>query len=354
MQSSFAGPRFLLQVAILVGVALVLSTSDRLAAAQPQPATETDSDVEILAPVYVTLMLARDEAVHAELRLARGQTSAIAAAVTEVDHPLWLLRDVPVKKCAAKLDHHLATLRGHLERTLSAEQLARFNQLVMQARGSKALLAADVVKRLELSSAQREQLEKLVAETKRGSLDPRRIEEVLSPEQHVVVAAMFGKPFDLAQVTRVGCVAPELHGVAAWINSEPMSLSQLRGKVVVVHSWAFGCVNCIHNMPHYQAWFERFPKSGLTIIGIHTPETSGERSLDNLRDNVKQREIAYPVAFDAASENWKAWANSMWPSVYLIDKRGRVRAWWYGELNWQGARGEDTMRGKIEHLLAEK
>jgi hypothetical protein len=92
----------------------------------------------------------------------------------------------------------------------------------------------------------------------------------------------------------------------------------------------------------------------VTIIGIHTPETESERSLDNLRRNVTERGIKYPVAFDAASKNWQAWANNMWPSVYLIDKRGQVRAWWYGELNWQGGHGEEQMRKKIEELVAEK
>lgn len=62
----------------------------------------------------------------------------------------------------------------------------------------------------------------------------------------------------------------------------------------------------------------------------------------------------YPVAVDAAAENWKAWGNHLWPSVYLVDKEGRVRYWWYGELNWQGARGEEIMRKRIEELLAEK
>ena len=70
-------------------------------------------------------------------------------------------------------------------------------------------------------------------------------------------------------------------------------------------------------------------------------------------ERTSARKIAYPVAFDAAAENWGAWGNNMWPSVYLVDKRGRVRFWWYGELNWQGGHGEEYMRQKIAELLAE-
>jgi thiol-disulfide isomerase/thioredoxin len=156
-----------------------------------------------------------------------------------------------------------------------------------------------------------------------------------------------------SEITDVPC-APELRQVDGWINTEPLTLRELRGKVVVVHFWAFGCINCIRNLPHYQAWYERFPPKQVTIVGIHTPETESERSLDNLRRKVEEYKIAYPVAFDAKSENWKAWANNMWPSVYLIDKQGHVRQWWYGELNWQGAKGEESMRSKIQELIDEK
>ena len=176
----------------------------------------------------------------------------------------------------------------------------------------------------------------------------------MTAQQQTQLSQLLGKPFDLDRVTKVGCVAPELRDVSAWINSSPLTLQQLRGKVVVVHFWAFGCINCIRNLPHYDSWNEKFAKSGLTIVGMHTPETESERSLENLKRQVNERKIEYPVAFDASAQNWKAWANDMWPSVYLIDKQGRVRNWWYGELNWKGATGEEFFRKRIEELLNEK
>jgi thiol-disulfide isomerase/thioredoxin len=323
-------------------------------AAQVEQATDDAAGIEIPAPAYVTLMLARDPAVHAELGLDAKGVKAVQAAVAVVDHPLWILRDVPVPKCADKLEELRRQLRTALDAALAPEQLQRFDQLVMQARGSKALVAPDVRERLRLADEQFEGLQRIVAEAKPGTLDSQKVLALLSPEQRGTLAAMFGKRFDLARVTQVGAVAPELRGVDDWINSQPLVLSQLRGKVVVVHFWAFNCGNCVQNLPHYQAWFDKYPASDLTIIGIHTPETATERDVDNLRANVRQREIKYPVAVDGAAENWKAWGNNMWPSVYLIDRRGQVRDWWYGELNWQGARGEEKFRKRIEELLVEK
>jgi thiol-disulfide isomerase/thioredoxin len=322
-------------------------------AAETTP-SEAEPTVEIPAPVYVTLMLARDDAVHRELKLSPTQQTAVRAVVAKVDQPLWQLRDVPPQRCADKLAEQFATLNEGLDATLTPQQRERFDQIVMQTRGAKALVAPDVRERLSLSGDQQDSLRKIVAAASGGTLDSQKVLAVLEPEQQQKLSGMFGARFDLSQVAQVCCIAPEMRTAQAWINSPPLSLEKLRGKVVVVHFWAFGCINCIRNLPHYQGWFEAFPESDVTIIGIHTPETSAERELTNLQANVKERGIEYPVAFDAAAENWKAWGNNMWPSVYLVDRRGRVRWWWYGELNWQGAKGEETMRKRIQTLIDEK
>lgn len=131
-------------------------------------------------------------------------------------------------------------------------------------------------------------------------------------------------------------------------------MQQLHGRVVAVHFWAFGCINCVRNLPWYQGWHQSYAGQGLTVLGLHTPETERERSFENLQSEVKAKQIAYPVAMDGKSANWQAWGNQIWPAVYLVDKRGYVRYWWYGELNWQGAKGEEIMRVRIEQLLAEE
>ncbi len=147
--------------------------------------------------------------------------------------------------------------------------------------------------------------------------------------------------------------APDLRGVEEWINSAALTLAGLRGKVVVLHFFTFGCINCIHNQPAYKDWYERFSRQGAVVLGIHTPEGTGDRKLENIRKAIQDQAIAYPVAVDNNKENWNAWRNRTWPSVYLIDKEGYVRYWWYGELNWQGAHGEKICREKIAELLAE-
>jgi hypothetical protein len=92
----------------------------------------------------------------------------------------------------------------------------------------------------------------------------------------------------------------------------------------------------------------------VTVLGIHTPETSGESKIEKVCQKVKDNDMKYPIAVDNASKNWAAWGNRYWPSVYLIDKKGWVRYRWDGELNWKETKGEPIMRKKIEELLAEK
>ena len=110
----------------------------------------------------------------------------------------------------------------------------------------------------------------------------------------------------------------------------------------------------MRNYPWYKGWHDDFSEQGLVVLGVHTPETDEERNLENLRAKVAEEKMAYPVVADSETATWKAWANDIWPAVYLIDKRGNVRYWWYGELNWQGAEGEKIMRQRIEQLLKEE
>ena len=91
----------------------------------------------------------------------------------------------------------------------------------------------------------------------------------------------------------------------------------------------------------------------VVILGIHTPETSAEREVAAVRQKAAQEKFAFPICIDSKNENWNAWGNATWPSVYLVDKRGYVRAFWPGELRWQGATGDELLAKKIDALLAE-
>lgn len=149
--------------------------------------------------------------------------------------------------------------------------------------------------------------------------------------------------------------APELEErpQAEWINSKPLKLSELRGQVVVLHFWTFGCSNCQHNYPTLKSWQEQFADKGVTIIGVHTPETAREAKIENVRSSARKAGLKYPIVFDKGGRTWKTWDNRWWPSTYLIDKQGYVRYRWDGEFKWNNTHGDSIMRGKIEELLAE-
>ncbi|HZC31721.1 MAG TPA: redoxin family protein [Candidatus Bathyarchaeia archaeon] len=141
--------------------------------------------------------------------------------------------------------------------------------------------------------------------------------------------------------------APELTGITAWINSPPTTLAQLRGKVVLVHFWTFDCINCIHVQPYVKAWADRYSADGFVVIGVHTPELSFERNLDNVREAVAKADVRFPVAFDPNFATWNAYRNSFWPAFYFVDRAGRIRHVHFGEGDYDGS------EAVIRRLLAE-
>jgi peroxiredoxin len=148
--------------------------------------------------------------------------------------------------------------------------------------------------------------------------------------------------------------APALTGIKAWENSSGLTLADLKGKVVVLHFWTFGCVNCQRNLPVYNRWQKDFAAKGIVILGVHTPETEDETKKENVAEQVKKREIKYPVAVDTEGASWRAYGNRYWPAIYLIDRRGKIRFRWDGELESNNAHGDFIIRKKIDALLAEK
>ena len=117
-------------------------------------------------------------------------------------------------------------------------------------------------------------------------------------------------------------VAPPLHADGAWINSQPLTLAQLRGKVVLVDFWTYSCINCLRTLPHLKSWYAAYHDKGLVIIGVHTPEFAFEHVTSNVRAAVKRLGITYPVMQDNRYKTWDNYANQYWPAEYLIDKHG--------------------------------
>ena len=132
-----------------------------------------------------------------------------------------------------------------------------------------------------------------------------------------------------------------------WINSDPLTLDKLRGRVVLVEFWTFGCFNCRNTLPAVKEWDARYRDRGLTIVGVHTPETDSEYSLDNVRREVPALGIKYPVVTDNDYQTWKAYGVEAWPTIVVLDKQGRVRWLHVGE-----GRYEET-ENVIKTLLAE-
>jgi len=149
--------------------------------------------------------------------------------------------------------------------------------------------------------------------------------------------------------------APELTG-KAWLNvpdGSRLSLSSRKGKVTILHFWTYGCINCRRNLPAYDRWHKRFASKGVLVIGIHSPETKAEANPANVAQKVKELGIAYPVLIDSDRQNWNRWRQRVWPAVCLIDKQGRVRYGWEGELEYRGAGGEAKLTRCVEAWLKE-
>jgi thiol-disulfide isomerase/thioredoxin len=141
--------------------------------------------------------------------------------------------------------------------------------------------------------------------------------------------------------------APELQNTA-WLNTDsPLRLADLRGKVVGVEMWTFGCINCQHVIPSLETWYAKYGDQGFVLIGNHFPEFGYERDLGNLRQAVAQAGIEYPVAQDNDGLTWRAYRSEYWPALYLIDKRGRIRYVHVGEGDYA------ETEANIQALLAE-
>ena len=141
--------------------------------------------------------------------------------------------------------------------------------------------------------------------------------------------------------------APEFQAIEGWINSSPLTMDALRGKVVVIDFWTYSCINCLRTLPHVRAWDEAYRDDGLVIVGVHTPEFAFEREPDNVRRAVRDHGIEYPVALDPDYGTWQAWLNRYWPAKYFVDRRGHVRYAHFGEGDY-----EESER-VIRRLLAE-
>ena len=147
-----------------------------------------------------------------------------------------------------------------------------------------------------------------------------------------------------------GNCAPEFAGTQKWINSQPLLLQELRGKVVLIDFWTYSCINCIRTLPFLQSWHERYADEGLVIVGVHTPEFEFEKVYDNVVQATKDMGVAWPVVQDNGRSVWDSYNNRSWPAKYLIDKDGVIRYRHFGEGHY--AETEQEIRRLLEDVGA--
>ena len=123
---------------------------------------------------------------------------------------------------------------------------------------------------------------------------------------------------------RVGLPAPEITN-SLWLNSKPLHPSDLRGKVVLVKFWTFGCYNCNNIEPYVKKWHDKYADKGLVVIAVHSPEFAHERSVENVKRYIKDNDVRYAVPIDNDYATWRKFQNRYWPTLYVIDKQGIIQ-----------------------------
>ncbi len=318
----------------------------------------------------VLLQMIRDNAVQQELRIGDEQKNKILAALRSVDGPWFRSRNLKALTREQEISKLVGQLEAKLQTILTESQQQRLLQLRCQALGTRMLLRSDVIAKLELSNQQVETLtaafqatdsaNSQLANEGGGSEQLKQqelalVKQELTDVQERSLSTLTGAPFDFAAVRRTYPLAPELSlDDTQWLQGEPIKLANLQGKVVAIHFYAYQCINCQRNLPHYTAWMKDYADRDFVVIGIQTPETVAERDPAKVAAAAKREGMNYPVLLDLKSSNWTNWSNTMWPTVYLVDRKGFLRRWWQGELNWKGGNGEQQMRATIEQLLAEQ
>ena len=376
--------RFLRRLVVAATLVASLVAPARSGAHDPAAATKPAAPSLPFNPVtyvpQVILPLLHTPQVQAELDIEGAKLGQLEQLFETVDGDWWRARNLPPLQQRAAIRKVEKVVKTWLTESLPREKLLRLADLERRAQGGRVLLREDVAEVVGLEPAQSEQLLAAARATesaaaalgrvfqsgggpgdleKAALLAARERElklpgDILSKEQQKRWRELAGAPFDTVTLDRIYPMAPELAPSDTWINSEPLTLAGLRGKVVILHFYAFECVNCQRNLPIYAEWQREYADKGVVVIGVQTPETEAEQDSVKVIAAAKEAGIDYPVQFDGDSATWKAWGNTMWPTVYVIDQQGYLRVWWQGELKGPGGNGDDLIRTAVEKLLAGK
>jgi len=343
------------------------------AGANTEAAANAEGDVII--PLNL-LKLIHTQEVQRELGLEHDQR--LRSILVELDRVWWPSRILPEAE-QQKTNRDLeARLLIALEPLLPKTALDRLREIEIQSQGTRSLARPEIAAAVGLSEQHLSKIKKVFRETDAISRElsgkpggdrdlERQLQSAQAEEQRVIsglltdqhrqnISRLVGTPFDTMALKRIYPLAPELVDSGQWAGAGAggTSLEAERGKVVLVHFYAFQCHNCVANFGHYNRWHESLAKKGVTVIGIQTPETRAESDPMLVKRAATERGFEFPVLIDLQHANWNAWGNTMWPTVYVVDKSGYIRFWWQGELNWQGATVDKTIEKLVDELLAEQ
>ena len=332
-------------------------------------------DPEATLTPQTLLSLIHTPEVHRELKISDSAFAAFQPTLREIDGPWWRVRIRGGAEQRAVTARQETLLVEAIRQRFGVDALRRLRQIELQAQGYRCLVRPEVKDFLKLSSSQVAELTRVFTETDAlaAKANPRpgkedadakvawqqarlkeseTARESLSTDQRRRLNQLVGDVFDTSKLTRVYPLAPELVDSDTWVGRK-VKLGDLKGRVVLLHFYAFQCHNCHANFPIYNRWQKELTSQGVSIIGIQTPETANERDFSSVASAAQRAGFEFPVLVDLKSENWDAWSNTMWPTVYVIDKRGFIRMWWQGELKWQGATADDRIEQLVEKLLQE-
>ena len=146
-------------------------------------------------------------------------------------------------------------------------------------------------------------------------------------------ASGLGRPY--AAGAQAPSEMPSLEAATTWLNSPPLTTATLRGKVILVNFWTYTCINWLRSFPYVRAWASKYVDHGLVVIGVHAPEFSFEKDLDNVRREASRLGVRYPIAVDNDHLIWRAFDNQYWPALYVVDAQGRIRHRRFGEGDYE-------------------
>ena len=159
--------------------------------------------------------------------------------------------------------------------------------------------------------------------------------------------AVVGSYFGTVSSAKTQTELTPLSRATAWLNSQPLTDSELQRKIVLIEFWTYSCINWRRQLPYVRAWAEKYKEDGLVVIGVHSPEFSFEKNIDNIRWAAKDMRVDYPIAVDNDHAIWRGFNNEYWPALYFVDARGKIRHHQFGEGEYQQS------EKVIQRLLAE-